>query len=140
MDYEVRRSNDFQDTSASSHSSPYQQNLSSWPQANSPPPPRKVNQLTKDSTHPLVWQQTDSCLIDQLCHNCMEVGLHLTANCPDLIPSSSGNSSFPVPQRDVNAVYTSSPSYSSDALQDFTSFDNDHTIEDNPYVLFTFGN
>ena len=66
----------------------------------------------------------------------MEVRLHLTANCPDLIPSSSSNSSSPFHQRNVNAVYTSSPSYSSDALlRDFTSFDNDHSIEDNPYVL-----
>jgi len=54
----------------------------------------------------------------------MEVGLHSTAICPDLIPSSE--------QRNVNAVFASSPSYSSDALRDFTSFDHDHTIEDNP--------
>ena len=120
MDYEIRRSTDFQDTSASSHSLPYQQNSSSRPQAYSPPPPRKVNQLTRDSIHPLAWQQTNPCPIDQLCHNCMEVGLHLTANCPDLIHSSE--------QRNVNAVYTST----SDALRDFTSFDNDHTLEDNP--------
>ena len=123
MDYEIRRSTDFQDTSTSPHSSPYQQNPSSRPQANSPPP-RKVNQLTRDSIHPLAWQHTNPCPIDQLCHNCMEVGLHLPANCPDLLPSSE--------QRNVNAVYTSSPSYSSDALRDFTSFDNDHTMEDNP--------
>ena len=85
MDYELRRSNVFQDTSASSHFSPYQQNLSSRPHANLPQPPRKVNQLTRDSTHRLAWQQTDPCPIDRLCHNCMEVGLHLTANSPDII-------------------------------------------------------
>ena len=66
MDYEIRRSNDFQDTSALSHSPPYQQNLSSRPKVYSTPPPRKVNQLTRDFTHPpLAWQQTDPCPIDQ---------------------------------------------------------------------------
>ena len=124
MDYEIRRSNDFQDTSASSHPSPYQQHPSPRPQTSSPPSPRKVNQLTRDSIHPLAWQQTNPCPVDQLCHNCMEVGLHLTANCPDLISSSE--------QRNVNAVYTSTPSNSKDTLRDFTSFDNDHTLEDNP--------
>ena len=87
------------------------------PQAYSSPTTHKDNQITRDSPHPLTWQQTDQCPIDQLCHNCIEVGLHLTANCPDLIPSSE--------QRNVNAVYT-------DAFREFTSFDNDHAIEDNP--------
>ena len=109
--------------SSQSYSPSPQQHSSSRPQTY-PPPPRTVNQLTRDATHPLSWQQTDQCPIDQLCHNCMEVGLHLTANCPDLIPSSE--------QRNVNAVFTSTPSFSSDALRDFTSFDNDHTMEDNP--------
>ena len=137
MEYELRRttSDDFSyqsDPSKSSQSYPSspstvlpppQQHSSSRPQTY-PPPPRKVNQLTQDSTYPLSWRQTDQCPIDQLCHNCMEVGLHLTANCPDLIPSSE--------QRNVNAVFTSTPSYSPDALRDFTSFDTDHTMEDNP--------
>ena len=137
MEYELRRaaSDDFShhpDPSRSSHSyqsspsslSPTsQKHPSSRPQAY-PPPPRTVNQLTRNSTNSLTWQQTAPCPIDQLCHNCMEVGLHFTANCPDLKPSSE--------QRNVNAVSASSPSYSSDALRDFTSFDNDHTIEDNP--------
>ena len=55
MSYKIRRSNVFEDTSTSSHSLPYQENPSSRPQAYSPPPPRKVNQLTRDSTHPLAW-------------------------------------------------------------------------------------
>ena len=108
------------------------QNSSSHPQAYPPPPPRKVNQLTRDSTHPLAWQLTDPCPIDQLCHNRMKAGLHLTAFCSDLISSSSGTSSFPSPQRNVNEVRSSPPSYSSDALRYLASLDNDFTIEDNP--------
>ena len=137
MEYELRRttSDDFSyqsdppkssqsyPSSPSTFSPPPQQHSSSRSQAY-PPPPRKVNPLTRDATHPLSWRQTDQCPIDQLCHNFMEVGLHLTANCPDLIPSSE--------QRNVNAVFTSTPSFSSDALRDFTSFDNDHTMEENP--------
>jgi len=148
MEYDIRRPNidNFPDTSAPSHSPSYKHSIksdsdshqssttsfpnhspnsfSSRPQPYSSPPPRKVQKLTKDSTNSLAWQQTAPCPIDQICHNCMEVGLHFTANCPDLKPSSE--------QRNVNAVFASSPSHSSDALRDFTSFDHDHTIVHNP--------
>ena len=81
MDYEIRRSNDFKDTSIRIFS---YFTLSTKSLISSP---------GVFATHPPAWQQTDPCPIDQLCNNCKEVGLHLTANCPDLIQSSSGNCS-----------------------------------------------
>ena len=77
MEYEIRRttSDDFPhysdpskysqsyQSSPSTFSPSSQQNPSSHPQTY-PPPPRKVNQLTRDSAHPLAWQQTDPCPIE----------------------------------------------------------------------------
>ena len=60
----------------------------------------------------------------------MEVGLNLTADCPDLVSSSSGNSFSQFTQRNVSVIYTSTPPYLSDPRQNLAQLDLYHEYPD----------